>query len=354
MNKKFLIGTALILAAVVPGAFVLAQTASVTPSVSGSVMIPGSCPQLSYNLYIGVRDYYTGGQVSALQQFLNARYGNQLVTGYFGVMTYANVARFQREQSVYPITGGVGPLTRAAIARMCSTTTPPPTATGLSANPAYGTAPLSVSFGGVVSDASQYIIDFGDGTNSGPLPSICTSTNSCTISGSHTYGSAGTYNATLSRYISCMYSNPRCMIAVMPVGQTTIQVQSPVQTNTLSVTSPTAGQVYSRGGQMTISWSGLIRETFVYEPHASIVDLYTAAGVKVGTIAIGNDLKGSYDWHIPGFPQNVMCTMQYPNALCGTNVQGQYYIMVTAVVGNGFDQNQTVIGTAQSGIFTIQ
>lgn len=353
MNKKFFIGAALILAVAVPGVYAFAQTAT-----SGTTAyIPSyACPQLSANLYMGVRDYYTGGQVSALQQFLNARYGNQLVTGYFGVMTYANVARFQREQSVYPITGGVGPLTRAAIARVCGMTTlpPPPTTTGFSANPTYGTAPLQVSFSGTVSDASQYIIEYGDGSNSGPLPSICTSTNSCTVSASHTYGSAGTYNAMLTRYIGCMYSNPRCMIAVMPVGQTTIQVNSPVQTNTLSVTSPTAGQVYSRGGQMTISWSGLIRETFAYEPHASIVDLYTAAGVKVGTIAIGNDLKGSYDWHIPGFPQNVMCTMQYPNALCGTNVQGQYYIMVTAVVGNGFDQNQTVIGTAQSGVFTIQ
>ncbi|HVY72588.1 MAG TPA: peptidoglycan-binding protein [Candidatus Paceibacterota bacterium] len=352
MNKKFLIGAALVLAAAIPSAYAFAQTAwpviiAPAPTVS--------CPGLSYNLYMGVRDYYTGGQVSALQQFLNARYGNQLVSGYFGVMTYANVARFQREQSVYPITGGVGPLTRAAIARVCGgTTTPPPTTTGFSANPTHGTAPLSVSFAGTVNDASQYVVDFGDGTNSGPLPSICTSTNLCTVSTSHTYGSAGTYNASLSRYISCMYSNPRCMIAVMPVGTVTIQVNSQVQTNTLTVTSPAAGQVYARGSQMNISWGGLIRETFAYEPHASIVDLYTAAGVKVGTIAITNDLKGSYDWRIPGFPQTMMCTMQYPNGLCGTNVQGQYYIQVTAVVGNGFDSNSQVLGTAQSGAFTIQ
>ena len=105
---------------------------------------------------------------------------------------------------------------------------------------------------------------------------------------------------------------------------------------------------------MTISWSGIIRQTFVYEPHASIVDLYTAAGNKVGTIAITNDLAGVYHWNIPSFQPNMMCTLQYPNGLCGQNLQGQYYIVVTAVVGNGFDQNQTVIGTAQSGIFTIQ
>jgi hypothetical protein len=209
-----------------------------------------------------------------------------------------------------------------------------------------GTAPLGVTFTATMPDANQYIVDFGDGSNSGPFQGSRTNIT-------HTYASQGTYMATLSRYIGCMYSEPRCMIAVMPIGTATVQVSAPVQTNTLSVTSPTAGQAYGHSEAMTISWSGLIRETFAYEPHASIVDLYTAAGVKVGTIAITNDLQGSYQWRIPPFPNNVMCTMQYPNGLCGTALNGSYYIQVTAVVGSGFDPNETVIGTAQSGVFTI-
>lgn len=84
-----------------------------------------NCPTLSQNLYRGLSDYYTGGQVSALQQFLASRGYSQLVTGYFGPMTANNVAAFQREQGVYPVTGGVGPLTRAAIARVCGGYVPP-------------------------------------------------------------------------------------------------------------------------------------------------------------------------------------------------------------------------------------
>jgi peptidoglycan hydrolase-like protein with peptidoglycan-binding domain len=349
MKAKFFIGALLALGMAVSSAPAFAQS-----TVSTSYMPMYACPQLSYNLYWGLSDYWTGGQVSALQQFLNTRYGNQLVTGFFGPMTYANVARFQREQNVYPITGGVGPLTRAAIARVCNGGVVPPTNTGLSVQPSSGTAPLPVTFSASVSDANQYIIEFGDGTNSGSVPSTCMYSGSCTVSVPHTYANAGTYTATLARYISCLYSNPRCMIAVQNIGQTTVVVSAPVQQNTLTVTSPTAGQVYTRANQMTISWSGLIRQTFAYEPHASIVDLYTAAGTKVGTIAITNDLAGVYQWNIPPFPNNMFCTMQYPNGLCGQNVQGQYYIVVTAVVGNGFETNAMTIGTAKSGIFTVQ
>lgn len=77
------------------------------------------CPQLSYNLYQGVADYYTGGQVSQLQRFLSERGYYQPVTGYYGAITRANVAQFQSAQGIYPVTGGVGPITRASIARMC-------------------------------------------------------------------------------------------------------------------------------------------------------------------------------------------------------------------------------------------
>lgn len=250
MKRKFAITALLALMVAVPGAFAFARM-PLPPTYPPTPVVTSGCPQLSLNLYMGLHDWHTGGQVTQLQQFLNARYGNQLITGFFGPMTYANVARFQQEQSVYPITGGVGPLTRAAIARVCGVVTTPPT-------PA------------------------------------------------------------------------------------------------LSVTSPTAGQVYTRGNAMPISWSGLIRATLAYEPHASIVDLYTAAGVKVGTIAIGNSLQGNMQWNIPTYAPDMACTMQYPNGLCGQNLQGQYYIVVTAVVGNGFESNPTVIATAQSGIFTIQ
>lgn len=73
----------------------------------------GYCPQLYSDLRFGMR----GGEVTSLQQFFASRYG-QLVTGYFGAQTYANVLRFQNEQRLYP-TGIVDYSTRSAIARSC-------------------------------------------------------------------------------------------------------------------------------------------------------------------------------------------------------------------------------------------
>ena len=113
MKKTILFGLLISIFSV--GSLASAQMMSQT-----SVAYPSyACPTFSFNLYRGLHDYYTQGQVTALQQFLSSRYGNQLVTGYFGPMTYANVVRFQQEQGIYPTTGGVGPLTRAAIARLC-------------------------------------------------------------------------------------------------------------------------------------------------------------------------------------------------------------------------------------------
>lgn len=78
-----------------------------------------SCPNLSSNLWLG--NWYNNRQeVRELQTFLFKYYGlNINASGYYGYSTKKYVAQFQREQNLYPATGGVGPLTRAAIARVC-------------------------------------------------------------------------------------------------------------------------------------------------------------------------------------------------------------------------------------------
>lgn len=87
------------------------------------------CPHLTRDLKFRDRDATTGGQVTELQKFLADYYDldpSDYVTGYFGRLTQLNVIRFQREQNL-PAFGYVGPLTRAAIARVCGITyTPPP------------------------------------------------------------------------------------------------------------------------------------------------------------------------------------------------------------------------------------
>lgn len=355
---------------VVPTGYGYAQPYTVAPTYAQPY-----CPTLSYNLYAGLSDYYTGGQVTMLQQYLAAQGYNQPVTGYFGSITRANVAAFQQARGIYPVTGGVGPITRSVIARLCGGTT---------YNPGYGTfaitnisGPTSLNVGQsgtwTLSTNAPYgsylstSVRWGDEgyypyATAASAPGYVSSQTSL----SHTYQQAGTYTITFT--VSDNYGHTQSASQTVVVGGGTscnpcvdyscrtpgMYYTCPAPVGGLTITSPTAGQTYSRGTQMPIAWSGLIHQTFAAEQDSSIVDLYSVAGGKVGTIAIQNGISGNYTWNIPAYPQNYMCTMLYPNGLCGTNIpDGQYYIKVTVVVGSGFDSNATVIGTAQSGVFTM-
>lgn len=76
-----------------------------------------SCKSLDTNLSLGV----SSSQVSCLQQFLKNQdasiYPEGLVTGFFGNLTKNAVVRFQTKYQI-PVTGFVGPLTRAKINQM--------------------------------------------------------------------------------------------------------------------------------------------------------------------------------------------------------------------------------------------
>ena len=103
----------------------------------------------------------------------------------------------------------------------------------LSATPSSGPAPLAVSLVGTgATGGQQYIIDYGDGGNSGPLAAIdvcmhlSDGSGGCPkVQASHTYTYRGTFTAMLEGYISCMWSNPRCMIATIPLATVTVTVQ---------------------------------------------------------------------------------------------------------------------------------
>ncbi len=91
-----------------------------TPSgnqpATGSEDVPvNACLDLSNSLTYRSRDVSTGGDVSALQDFLQAKgYLNSEPTGFFGAMTLQAVKKFQQANSINP-TGFVGSLTRAKI-----------------------------------------------------------------------------------------------------------------------------------------------------------------------------------------------------------------------------------------------
>ena len=106
--------------------------------------VNGYCPRLYSDLQRGDRDSNTDGQVTELQKFLTDYYDlnyEDYVTGYFGRLTQQNVIRFQTEQGL-PAFGYVGPLTRAAIARVCGGSG----GTMCSASPTSGAVPLRVVF----------------------------------------------------------------------------------------------------------------------------------------------------------------------------------------------------------------
>ncbi len=90
--------------------------ATVIQSVEDIDQSPASeCVQLSVDLRYRSRDAQTNGQVSNLQDFLQAQaYLNSEPTGYFGLLTVKAVKDFQKNNGISP-TGFVGSVTRAKI-----------------------------------------------------------------------------------------------------------------------------------------------------------------------------------------------------------------------------------------------
>src|SRR3989344_5475658 len=174
------------------------------------------CPQILRTLAQGV----SGTDVRELQAYLGVSQ-----TGYFGPLTASAVAQFQSSEGLARV-GIVGPQTRAAFARRCGT----PRGGDFSASPMYGPPPLRVDFtyAPKTENSGQYYIDFGDGQGQiMDVRQIYCIRASCISpsSASHTYSSSGTYTATVSPYIACLYSNPRCMMAQpAPLGTVAISV----------------------------------------------------------------------------------------------------------------------------------
>ncbi|HVW82546.1 MAG TPA: peptidoglycan-binding domain-containing protein [Candidatus Paceibacterota bacterium] len=211
-------------------------------SLSGSVAAGAGrflCP-VALNLSQGA----TGANVVALQQYLASSTGFSAgATGYFGPLTAAAVKNLQAANGL-PSTGFFGPMTRAKLG--CGVSSPPPAnpprQASLSAAPASGAAPLAVSFSAfALSSSGPFVIDYGDGANSGSMSAACSQATpvassasagsaltlapNCSFTTAHTYQSPGTYTAQVEGYIGCMWSDPHCDIATLPLATTTVVVQ---------------------------------------------------------------------------------------------------------------------------------
>ena len=82
------------------------------------------CPKIARTVMRGNHDATTTGDIGQLQQFMAEHFNmdtKDVVTGFFGSTTQGLLMRFQEEQGIPP-TPQAGPLTRAAIARLCNPT----------------------------------------------------------------------------------------------------------------------------------------------------------------------------------------------------------------------------------------
>lgn len=320
----------------------------------------GSCPALSYNLTIGSSDYVTGGQVSALQNFLRSRYGDARLTGgYYGQLTTYYVSRFQSEQGVYPVTGGVGPLTRQAIQRACGGYNPTP-------NPGGNTTTFrlnkdfslnvgetgelrnenfTITLTQIVASQSGYGYYYG---NSRPTAVRITVTQGCKPGTYCIYAPSQSY--TLEDGDDVDFRGWNIEVRDLGTRDATFRVtESDNHTNndaTIDVTRPTSNDDVEQGDTQKISWNSSDAPS-----NASIVlELYQSNNRLVGTIAISSDEDGSYNWHVP--ERNTFCTQQFPNGLCGYDLDGDYYIKASLTEGNGFSGGR-VLDTDTSGTFEI-
>jgi hypothetical protein len=325
----------------------------------------GSCPALSYNLVLGSSDYNTAGQVSALQSFLSSRYGVNLVSGYYTSTTASYVARFQQEMGVYPVTGGVGPLTRAAIQRTCGGYNPnpypnpypnqPSTTFRLNRNFSLYSGQLAELSGGTLDVTLNQLISpytynsyYYYGNNQLPTAARFTVGLGCRAGTYCIYYPTQSY--TLTEGDDVTFQGYDIELVSLTQSRATFKVTNngshDNNNGSISVTRPSSSDDVNQGDSLHIRWS------VSDEPSNSsvILDLYEQGGSKVGTIAVVDASDTNYTWRVPTY--HTYCTQQYPNDLCGVDLDGDYYIRASLVQGNGYNGGAT-IDSDTSGTFTI-
>jgi len=132
MSKKFFVALALLVAVAVAGsasavtvAELQAQIAALTAQLAAlggtTAASNSSVPTITKSLTLGSR----GDEVSALQQYLidEGLLNVEAPTGYFGAMTKAAVVAWQKANGVTPASGYFGPISRAALATLGTTST---------------------------------------------------------------------------------------------------------------------------------------------------------------------------------------------------------------------------------------
>jgi hypothetical protein len=263
------------------------------------------CPAIAQNLFRGLRDVYSGGDIYRLQTFLinEGLLSGDSATGFYGRATSYAVSQFQQSVGIYPGTGGFGPRTRAAVAARCGNVQPPvypPNPTDCPAYPLaypvcannvqpeqvkdyrgcltgyrcpttgyYGTTPSISSFSGpstlavnqqgtwsvVASDPNNsqltYTVTWGDeglyGSYTLAAPSYLQNIVSQGTTYTHTYSAPGTYTVRISARNNAGYT--ATSTATVVVGNT-YGTGNP----DLLVVSPNTYATYQTGTTLPVTW----------------------------------------------------------------------------------------------------
>ena len=150
------------------------------------------CPKLSITMQRGARDVSNSGQVSELQKFLSDYYDvdpEEIVTGFFGRITQGYVQKFQREYGL-PTFGIAGSMTRAAIAKICTSTTfntqtsTNTQSTNISTTPISNqgtTEQVKCVFNGAIAEQKCYGYAPSPTIGSDPIYYSCTGVGTCVV-----------------------------------------------------------------------------------------------------------------------------------------------------------------------------
>jgi peptidoglycan hydrolase-like protein with peptidoglycan-binding domain len=249
------------------------------------------CVVLTQNLYAGLDDAVTGGQVTKLQKHLKAQgdYTYPLITGYYGPATQAAVQKFQARVGILssgtPASNGfgnVGPMTRAKIQ-------------ALSCSGGGGSAVALPSTGGVTVSCSASPASIIEGQTatwtasvsggSGPFTYSWSGTNNLSGTASSVtkkYNSDGTKNATVKVNGVSFDCSPSLTVLPDP-NELNISCNVSDESILVGETVTWSSTVSGGTGSYTYVWSGT--DSLAGSAN-SVAKTYTTAGTKSATVTI--------------------------------------------------------------------
>jgi peptidoglycan hydrolase-like protein with peptidoglycan-binding domain len=295
------------------------------PSPDSSTLNSCADATFRFNMYLGIGNRETDGEVSKLQLFLKRTgdFTHPEITGYFGPATEMAVKKWQARNGVVssgsPDTTGygvVGPKTREVMrVKGCGGSIINPINQDgivLGAGPISGEAPLKVGFNAAVRDNySLYYLTLGDGTVISNFaiampgcPIGWTNCNDVTLSTFHTYQRPGTYKAALHKKYICDTSAGLVCPAVYStqVAEKTITVKEPAiiyPQHGLVVTAPQSGETLNPMGKdvwVRIKWASVGLGTLGIN-----IDLYNQNGTFAKRIATNVPNTGDYAWRYDSY-----------------------------------------------------